>query len=164
MNTIALVELQYKDTVYKIPYELKGGVEESDVIYLWEEGNYSCDYNRSLFIQRGWHEDFPLLECECGKLVPNKITLNSITFSANRKIGFGKNPTTVTVDDWNEYATLEQWGLLIEKLTNLYGSQAILSADAGYNDVSLVLTYEQVEASVNGEEVTTHPDITWKTF
>lgn len=31
--------------------------------YMFEDGNYSCDCNRSLFIQRQCDEDFPDMKC-----------------------------------------------------------------------------------------------------
>lgn len=31
--------------------------------YMWEEGNYSCDCNKSLFIQRQCDEEFPDMTC-----------------------------------------------------------------------------------------------------
>lgn len=31
--------------------------------YMWEEGNYGCDCNRSTFIQQQCDPAFPLMEC-----------------------------------------------------------------------------------------------------
>lgn len=63
-NTIALVTLKYQDKIYT--YEDNFGKEypENMVRFQYEENNYSCDCNRSLFIQRYCDESF--LEMDCG--------------------------------------------------------------------------------------------------
>lgn len=38
-----------------------------DKRYMWEDGNYSCDCNKGLFIQRQCDPDFP--EMKCGKSI-----------------------------------------------------------------------------------------------
>lgn len=38
-------------------------VEIGDVLYMYEEGNYGCDCNRSLFWHRQEGEDEPDIEC-----------------------------------------------------------------------------------------------------
>lgn len=41
--------------------------EESAAEYMWRDGNYGCDCNRSLFIARNCDEDFP--EMPCGETI-----------------------------------------------------------------------------------------------
>lgn len=36
---------------------------EGEYDYMWEEGNYACDCNRSLFIQRQCDNSFPEMDC-----------------------------------------------------------------------------------------------------
>jgi len=62
-DTIALVTLKYNDKLYT--YEDNFGKEfpEDVVRFQYEENNYSCDCNRSLFIQRYCDESFPEMGC-----------------------------------------------------------------------------------------------------
>ncbi len=55
------VKLRYKRKTYTI----KDGYFDtaSDARYMYEDGNYSCDDNRSLFINVQCDKDFPLLAC-----------------------------------------------------------------------------------------------------
>jgi hypothetical protein len=66
-----LIKLKYKGKTYEINYP----VEEKYVAgtrFLWEEGNYACDCNRSIFIRRQCDKNFK--EMDCGE----KIELVSI--------------------------------------------------------------------------------------
>jgi len=54
------VTLRYKDREYKVIDEL-GRLGEFGS-FIWEEGNYSCDCNRSKFI-REVDPDFPDMSC-----------------------------------------------------------------------------------------------------
>jgi hypothetical protein len=62
-DTIALVTLKYKDKIYT--YEDNFGKEFPEDIarFQYEENNYSCDCNRSLFIQRYCDDEFPEMDC-----------------------------------------------------------------------------------------------------
>ncbi len=62
-DTVALVSLKYKDKLYS--YEDNFGKEfpEDVVRFQYEENNYSCDCNRSLFIQRYCDENFSEMNC-----------------------------------------------------------------------------------------------------
>jgi hypothetical protein len=62
-DTIALVTLKYKDKLYS--YEDNFGKEypEEYARFQYEENNYSCDCNRSLFIQRNCDGNFPEMNC-----------------------------------------------------------------------------------------------------
>ncbi len=56
------ITLKYKGK----EYNLKDDHEYEDLgnaIWLWEEGNFGCDCNRSQFIKEQCDMDFPLLEC-----------------------------------------------------------------------------------------------------
>jgi hypothetical protein len=68
------VELEYKGKIYKFIDE---GYHDFEVAtFMWEEGNYSCDCNRSLFIQEYCDENFNKgTEMECG----DSIKLVSLT-------------------------------------------------------------------------------------
>ena len=81
----AKVVLSYNEKEYKFdfPYELDenhpGGrisLEElkEAIEFNFEEGNYSCDCNRSIFIKR--YCDHSFLEMDCGE----KINLEKIEF------------------------------------------------------------------------------------
>lgn len=58
-------QLKYKEKTYIVEDELckSDPDSECEIPFIWEEGNYSCDCNRSLFIQRCCDESFPSLPC-----------------------------------------------------------------------------------------------------
>lgn len=62
-DTIAIVTLSYNGKAYK--YEDNFGKEfpEETVRFQYEENNYSCDCNRSLFIRYHCDKNFPELNC-----------------------------------------------------------------------------------------------------
>lgn len=66
-DTIAIVTLRYDGKEYI--YEDNFGKEfpENLIRFQYEENNYACDCNRSLFIQRNCDENFP--EFNCGDLI-----------------------------------------------------------------------------------------------
>ena len=76
MKKTFLIKLKYKCKIYDIKETwIKNygwDTKEEGVRYMYEEGNYSCDCNRSLFIQRQCDKNFP--EMDCGE----KIKLISI--------------------------------------------------------------------------------------
>ena len=60
METI--VTLKYKDKGYIFKYDWgKYSIEGAD--FMFEEGNYSCDCNKSIFIRQYCDKDFPEMEC-----------------------------------------------------------------------------------------------------
>lgn len=67
----AKIILKYHDKTYEINDECnsysdndESDYTNEDCIYdLWTDGNYSCDCNKSLFIQRQCDKQFPLLKC-----------------------------------------------------------------------------------------------------
>lgn len=72
---IALVTLKTPDgKEYKLEWDHGYGCQPSNARYLWEDGNYSCDCNRSMFL----HEKYPeILETDrCSET----IELVSLTF------------------------------------------------------------------------------------
>lgn len=63
-RTIFVGKFKYEDKEFIIHYDFGYEYEEEDAIFMFEEGNYSCDCNRSLFIQREYGEDvIPELDC-----------------------------------------------------------------------------------------------------
>lgn len=58
------IELKYKDNLYVVqddfPHEVS---EKGEVPFIWEDGNFSCDCNRSLFIQQDCDPTFEELPC-----------------------------------------------------------------------------------------------------
>lgn len=68
------VTLKYQTTTYVVFDDLYVFQEDSNddeafshTLSMWEDGNYSCDCNKSLFIQRQHNEDFQ--EMTCGETV-----------------------------------------------------------------------------------------------
>jgi hypothetical protein len=64
--------LKVKLTYNGKDYVVKDKLESLDTTYIWREGNYACDCNRALFIQRQCDPEFP--DMECG----NQIKLKAI--------------------------------------------------------------------------------------
>jgi hypothetical protein len=62
-RTITNMDLIYKDKTYKLEYDFGYEYEDSSARFIFFEGNYSCDCNLSLFIQRQCDESFPELDC-----------------------------------------------------------------------------------------------------
>ena len=61
------IKLKYKNKIYKIKdiWKQKFGwdSELEGVTYMYEDGNYSCDCNRSLFIRQQCDNNFIGLDC-----------------------------------------------------------------------------------------------------
>lgn len=64
-RTIFIGTLKYKDVEFVIHYDFGYEFPEEQAIFMFEEGNYSCDCNKSLFIQREYGEDV-IEELHCG--------------------------------------------------------------------------------------------------
>lgn len=62
-RTVADITLKYKDSIYKFEYDFGYDYPEDAALFQFEENNYSCDCNRSLFIQRYCDEDFEDMNC-----------------------------------------------------------------------------------------------------
>ena len=65
-RTIFVADLKYKDLVYTIHCDFGYEYPEEEAIFMFEDGNYSCDCNRSLFIQDEYGEN-AIDELDCGE-------------------------------------------------------------------------------------------------
>lgn len=65
-RTIFVADLKYKDKVYTIHYDFGHEYPEEQAIFMFEDGNYSCDCNRSLIIQDEYGEN-AIEELDCGE-------------------------------------------------------------------------------------------------
>ena len=81
-KTIAEMTFVYNGNEYHLNYDFGYCYEEDAARYMFEDGNYSCDCNRSNFI-REQDESFP--ELDCGDLIQMK------DFKVNKVIGTDKN-------------------------------------------------------------------------
>lgn len=70
-------KLEYNNKFYIVEDELCSPDPDSEckIPYIWEDGNYACDCNRSIFIQRCCDENFPKLPCNVDE---NQIKLIDI--------------------------------------------------------------------------------------
>jgi hypothetical protein len=68
-RTIAVCTFKYKDKEYIIDYDFGYEYPKESAEFMFSDGNYACDCNRSVFIQRYCEPSFP--EMDCG----NKIEL-----------------------------------------------------------------------------------------
>lgn len=66
------ITLKYRTNYYQYDDDFGEGYPEASAIFMYEEGNYSCDCNRSVFIQQHCEPKFK--EMGCG----DKIELISI--------------------------------------------------------------------------------------
>lgn len=74
-RTIFVGTLKYKDQVFIIHRDFGYEYSEKDAVSMFEDGNYSCDCNRSLFIRNEYGDDsIPFLPCG------NKIELLDYRF------------------------------------------------------------------------------------
>jgi hypothetical protein len=64
INTIAEIVLKYKEKEYKFNFDFGSYIPSENAEYLFEDGNYACDCNRSMFIKKYCNKDF--LELQCG--------------------------------------------------------------------------------------------------
>ena len=73
-KTLADITLDYKGHIYSYTENFGYEYPADSARYMYEEGNYACDCNRSLFIERHCNDEFQ--EMGCGdeiKLVSLKI-------------------------------------------------------------------------------------------
>jgi hypothetical protein len=61
-ETHAIIKLLYKNKVHDIDYNFGYGYSKKSARYMFYEGNYACDCNKSLIIQRKYKK-FPELNC-----------------------------------------------------------------------------------------------------
>lgn len=81
-KTIAKVILIYKDKKYPVDYNFGFNYPERSAEFMWLDGNYSCDCNRSRFIRENYGKD-SIPELNCG----NEILLESIVIVKERIVG-----------------------------------------------------------------------------
>ena len=63
-RTIFVGTFKYKDKEFVVHFDFGYEFEEENAIFMFEHGNYSCDCNRSLFIQEEYGDDaIPFLNC-----------------------------------------------------------------------------------------------------
>lgn len=125
-RTIFVGVFQYKDKEYIIHCDFGCGYPEESAVWMFLEGNYCCDCNRSLFISREYGEDaIPELECgdeiklkeyhieyeECEDEVAKTINIGKFVF--DEKITEAQDlsdakfiPNRDDALDWNE---IPQW-------------------------------------------------------
>lgn len=72
-ETHAIMKLKYKDKSYYLDYNFGYGYPRNSAEYMFYEGNYSCDCNKSLFIQNKIDKNFPELECGNEIVIENFI-------------------------------------------------------------------------------------------
>lgn len=65
-RTIFVGTMQYKDKEFIIHYDFGYEFSLENAEFMFLEGNYSCDCNRSLFIRREYGED-AIPELKCGE-------------------------------------------------------------------------------------------------
>lgn len=65
-RTVFVGTFKYKDDTFVLHYDFGYEYPEESAIYMFTEGNYSCDCNRSMFIRDQHGEDaMPSLGCGC---------------------------------------------------------------------------------------------------
>jgi hypothetical protein len=75
-KTIAKMILEYEGIDYPYEYDFGYGYPANSAQFMFEDGNYSCDCNRSLFLADAYPQNFKRdEELECG----DKITMKSLT-------------------------------------------------------------------------------------
>lgn len=67
MNTIFVGTFKYKEKEFILRFNFEDYLEE-DAIWMFTEGNYSCDCNRSMFIRQQFGED-AVPELPCGDTI-----------------------------------------------------------------------------------------------
>ena len=76
-------KFRYKDTEFEIVHDL-GDCSEKRAFFMFKKGNYSCDCNRSIFIQEQ-HKKSSIPCLDCGEQI-EMISIENIT-TGNRKSG-----------------------------------------------------------------------------
>ncbi len=57
------VTLKHKDKTFTFIYDWESDYRVEAADFMFEEGNYSCDCNKSLFIQEHCDKSFPKMTC-----------------------------------------------------------------------------------------------------
>lgn len=79
-RTIAKCIFKYKNKIFNIDYDFGFAYSYESALYMFNDGNYSCDCNRSVFISEKY-KNFP--ELDCGE----EIKLLNISVE-HKEIGF----------------------------------------------------------------------------
>lgn len=64
-RTIFVADLQYRGNLFPLYYDFGYEYEAENAIYMFVDGDYSCDCNRSLLIRREYGEE-SISELDCG--------------------------------------------------------------------------------------------------
>lgn len=67
-KTIAVMDMVYREKTYQFEYDFGYGYSVESAKYMFEDGNYACDCNKSIFLGEFYPEDFSE-ELECGELI-----------------------------------------------------------------------------------------------
>lgn len=70
MKKIAEIDLIYKNKLYHVKDEYEEDYPDDVILYRWEDGNFACDCNRSIFIREQIDNNFE--ELNCGKEIKIK--------------------------------------------------------------------------------------------
>lgn len=62
-RTVAIVSLRHKEHTYVFEFNFGSDYPAESARYMFKEGNYACDCNRSLFIQQAGNPDFNEFGC-----------------------------------------------------------------------------------------------------
>lgn len=62
-DTVAVMDLVYNDIRYLLEYNCGKEYKKENAEFMFFDGNYSCDCNKSLFIQRYCDESFSEMGC-----------------------------------------------------------------------------------------------------
>ncbi len=62
-KTIAKMNFNYKGKSYPYEHDFGYGFEEGSARFMFDDGNYNCDCNRSLFLNRIVGDEIPELDC-----------------------------------------------------------------------------------------------------
>lgn len=74
-RAVASLEFRYKGQVYQYVYDFGYGYPSDSAKYMFKDGNYSCDCNRSCFIRES-EPEFP--ELECGHEIEADVNVNRL--------------------------------------------------------------------------------------
>ena len=65
-RTIFVADMKYKDNTFTIHYDLGYDFPDVAAVFLFEEGNYSCDCNRSSIIRKEYGKN-AIEQLNCGE-------------------------------------------------------------------------------------------------
>lgn len=65
-RTVAVMVFEFDGKEYPLEYDFGVGYSANSAEFMWEEGNYSCDCNRAIFLSEKYPEAFNESERECG--------------------------------------------------------------------------------------------------